>query len=70
MSISSGINHKYIDQSPHRRGFFSISGKVLESCHRIESNEPVLPRKRQCPIKYFLGEALSEFHDNVKYYYL
>ena len=35
----------------------------------LKINEPVLPRKRQCPIRYFLGEAPSEFHDNVKHYY-
>ena len=35
----------------------------------LKINEPVLPHKRQCPIRYFLGEAPSEFHDNVKHYY-
>ena len=35
----------------------------------LKINGPVLPHKRQCPIRYFLGEASSEFHDNVKHYY-
>ena len=35
----------------------------------LKINEPILPRKRQSPIRYFLGEAPSKFHDNVKHYY-
>ena len=35
----------------------------------LKINEPVLPRKRQCPIRYFLGEGPSKFLDNVKHYY-
>ena len=35
----------------------------------LEIKDPVLLRKRQCPIRYFLEEAPSEFHDSVKHYY-
>ena len=49
---------------------FSLFWKrCKKSATELKINEPVLPRKRQCPIRYFLGETPSEFHDNVKHYY-
>ena len=39
--------------------------RCKKAATELKINEPVLPRKRQCPIRYFLGEAPSEFHDNV-----
>ena len=45
----------------------------FERCKKVATelkiNEPVLPRKRQCPVRYLLGEVPSEFHNNVKRYY-
>ena len=43
--------------------------RCKKAATELRTNKPVLPRKRQCPIRYFLGEVPSEFHDNVKHYY-
>ena len=44
-----------------------------ERCKKVATElkitKPVLPCKRQCTIRYLLGEAPSEFHDNIKHYY-
>ena len=43
--------------------------KCKKAAKELKIKESVLPRKRQCPIRYLLGKAPSEFHDNVKRYY-
>ena len=43
--------------------------KCKKAATKLKINEPVLPCKRQCHTRYFLGEAPSKFHDNVKHYY-
>ena len=43
--------------------------RCKKAATELKINEPVLPRKRQCPVRHFLGETSSEFHDNVKHYY-
>ena len=51
-------------------GAFSLFWeRCKKAATELKINEPVLPRKRQCPIRYLLREAPSEFHDNVKHYY-
>ena len=69
MSISSDINHKDIDQIRIEEDFSLFWERCEKAAIELKINEPVLPRKRQSPSRYFLGEALSEFHDNVKRYY-
>ena len=49
--------------------FFLFWERCKKAATELKINEPVFTRKRQCPIRYFLGEAPSEFHDNVKHYY-
>ena len=39
--------------------------RCKEAATKLKINEPVLPPKRQCPIRYFLEEVPSKFHDNV-----
>ena len=43
--------------------------RCLKAATELKINEPVLPRKRQSPIRHFLGEAPSKFHENVKHCY-
>ena len=43
--------------------------KCKKAATELKINEPVLPRKRPCHIRYVLGEVPSEFHDNVKHCY-
>ena len=49
-----------------QKRIFLYFGKGSKKLPKLKISEPVLPRKRQCPIRYFLGEALSEFHNNVQ----
>ena len=43
--------------------------RCKKAATELKINEPVLPHKRQCPVRYFLGEAPSEFHHKVRRYY-
>ena len=43
--------------------------KCKKAATELKINEPVLPRKRPCHVRYVLGEVPSEFHDNVKHCY-
>lgn len=43
--------------------------RYKKAATELKINEFVLTRKWQCPIRYFLGEAPSRFHNNVKHYY-
>ena len=43
--------------------------RCKKAATELKINEPVLPRKGQCPIRYFLGETPSNHHDSVKHYY-
>ena len=42
--------------------------RCKKAATELKINKPVLPRKKWFPIRYFLGEAPSEFQDNVKHY--
>ena len=43
--------------------------RCKKAAKELKISESVLPRKRQCPVRHFLGETPSEFHDNVKHCY-
>ena len=51
-------------------GAFSLFWeRCKKAATELKINEPVLPRKRPCHVRYVLGEVPSEFHDNVKHCY-
>ena len=41
----------------------------MKAATELKITKAVLTRQRQYSMIYFLGEAPSEFRDNVKYYY-
>ena len=50
-------------------GFSLFWKRYKTAATELKINELVLPRKRQYPIRYFLGETPSEVHGSVKQYH-
>lgn len=69
MSVSSNINHKNIDQSLPEEAFSRFWERCKKAATELKINKSVLSRKRQCLIRYFVGETPSEFCYNVKHHY-
>ena len=67
--LVAALTTKTLTKVRTEEAFSLLWERCKKAATELEISEPVLPPKKQCPIRYFLGEAPSRFHDNVKHYY-
>ena len=67
--LVEALTTKTLTKVRREEAFSLFWERCKKAATELKTNELALPRKRQYPIRYFLGEAPSKFHDNVKHYY-
>ena len=67
--LVAALTTKTLTKVRTKEAFSLFWERCKKTVTELKIKEPALPYKRQCPIRYFLGEAPSEFHDNAKPYY-
>ena len=67
--LVAALTTKTLTKVHTEEAFSLLWERCKKAATELKINEPVLPRKGQCPIRYFLGETPSNHHDSVKHYY-